>query len=313
MRFNILQLLLWPKDATKRVRVCLEDLTDVPVRVSRAGLPLFQPGATEAAIERLETLRERERQIDRELADYRRRLGRLESLQGSVSEYERTLTRQTSRVRGLGWFREKLGSSTACPVCGSRQESARSELERLGQAAEVLAVQTRSLSGAGGGLARERILTREGIRSLERDLRDVRRQREELENETRENEGAGQRLEEVYRFVGKLEQALETMQEVDADGPLTLRLIEVEGQISEIDERLDEKGRRIREERALATISQLIGHYASFMNLERSDDNINIRKSDLHYPLKGLIRFGPTFYGRLAVAPIGWAITLLRS
>jgi hypothetical protein len=259
----------------------LADLAEIPPAVSRQGLPLFQPGATEAAVRQLEELREREREIDREISDGRRRLSRLESLRESVSSYEKTLARQTSRVRGLGWFQEKLASKAECPVCGTRQDAALREIDRLAQAAEILAIQSRSVGNATGGLEKERIATLERIRELEKSLREVRTQREELEGRSKDGEAAGQRLEEVYRFVGKLEQALLSMQDVDEDSLLSQRLRNIEDQLKALEGRLDEKGKIIREERALEKVSRNLAHYAKFMALERSDDLVKVRPKDL--------------------------------
>lgn len=258
------------------------ELAEIPVLVSAGSLPSLELGATEAAVERLEALRERERQLDRKIGDGRRRLARLESLKMSVSDYDSTLIRQRSRIRGLGWFKEKIGSNKGeCPVCGSREASSVSEIQRLSQAAEVLEIQTRSFGGALEGLEKEKLGTVADVRDLERELRAVRIERLEIEARRQESEGAGQRLEEVYRFVGRLEQALESMRELDADGVLLARLEEVEDGLALLGVRLDEPGRRTREERALERISRNIGYYAKFMSLERSEDIVRLRIRDL--------------------------------
>jgi hypothetical protein len=197
------------------------------------------------------------------------------------------LVRQTSRVRGVGWFQEKLVPHAACPVCGARQEAAKRELEHLSEAAETLSIQSRSMESATTGLERERIKTLASIRNIEADLREARRQREELEVRDEEGRASGQSLEEVYRFVGRLEQALLSMREIDDDSFLVRRLQEIDARLRVLEVELNEVAKISREQFALEKISRVMGHYAEFMGLERSGDLIRLDLRDLTLTFEG--------------------------
>lgn len=259
----------------------LEDLERVPGQVEERGLPLFESGATERAVARLQRLREEERRIDRELGDTKRRLARLQSLRSSVGSYEKSLSRQKGRFIGLGWFKEHISGKSLCPVCGSGSQSAVQELHKISGVAAQLMAQSRSVEGASQNLGREEVELLRLVKDLELKLRELRQERQALEAEHQNLPGGGQRLEEVYRFVGKLEQALENIRHVDEDSELAQQILDLDNELEKLRLELDDNGRKFRLDTALRSISERIGYYARVLQLERSEDVIDLRPDDL--------------------------------
>jgi len=259
---------------------CVQALAPIPDLVStERQLPARAPGSTLAAAQRLEEVRENERRVDRALGEVRIRLQRVRGLRQAVEDFGGAAADQSGRVLGVGWLGRRLRESAACPLCGNEHEGAQARLEQLVEAAEDLAARQRMAGEAPVALQREEQELLVEVRQQEELLGGLRTERRELEAERAR--GGGQVLEEVYRFVGRIEEALGNLSQTEDGSELVNEKEALEARIAELRATVDPRARQRRLDAALQLFSRHASYYAQFLGLERSEDAIDLKLADL--------------------------------
>lgn len=244
-------------------------------------LPLLSKECTDRAAKELAKLGEEEEEGSRELRLKRAELAQIRELLNLASSYGRLLKRDAERLGGIGWFEQRLDLEVACPLCGSENLSASVELERLKKLTATVSKITEGVSRSPAVLDKEvRKLTEECGR-LEEKLNYVRRRRRILEGESKELANRRQMLVEVYRLVGRIEQALDSVRLLGEDSVLVKEANELRARIDEIKRRMDREREAVRRKRVLGKVSGLIKTYASILELERANDQHELRIQDL--------------------------------
>lgn len=260
---------------------CVRDLASIPGRLDQVpAVPARVPGSTLAALERLESVRAQERTVDRELAELRTRYRRVRELGGALREFSEASIDPAGRVQPVGWLRRNLKPTAPCPTCGSEQDLARERLGKLAEAAGELEARRQAARVGPVALEREDRDLALLVRAQEDLLRQLRVERVELEG-ARERDGGGQALHEVYRFVGRVEEALKNLRATEDQGELAGRLRKLRARIADLRRVLDPAAARRRLDAALAGFSRSVTHYAEFLDLERRSDAIALKLSEL--------------------------------
>jgi hypothetical protein len=273
---------LLPQDASRPSSLtdCLRDLAAIPETVSTdTQLPVRTPGSTLAEAQRLEEVRANERSTDRKLGELRIRLQRIRGLQGAVEDFGGAAAGQSGRVLGVGWLAKRLKDGAACPLCGTDHEGAQTKLQQLASAAEDLAHRQRMAGETPVILHREQQELQSEIRNQESILQELRVERRELES--RRAQRGGQSLEEVFRFVGRIEEAIGNITQTEDGSALASEKLVIENRLAELRVILDPRERHRRLGAALQLFSRNAAHYAEFLGLERADDAIDLNLHDL--------------------------------
>ncbi|MCB1055258.1 MAG: DUF3732 domain-containing protein [Acidobacteria bacterium] len=244
-------------------------------------LPSYQAGSTKAASAELLRVRQRDRDLDQQLGDHRRQLVRLEELREQMASYSAAIGRQSGRLDSLGWFKDAVAAEASCPLCNSTTQSAGRELAVLREAAGQLAIELRVVQDTPAVLSKEEVAVLEEIVTIEEELAIVRARRAELERSLAEEAGRRQRLEEVFRFIGRLEQAVSNFTQSEADSELSVELRELRAREGQLRRQVDSTAREAREKAALLSISRGIGGFAEDLELERASDLIELRVRQL--------------------------------
>jgi chromosome segregation ATPase len=244
-------------------------------------LPAYQAGSAETASDELRALRRRDADLDQQLGDLRRQLIRLQDLREEMMRYSASVGRQSGRLDSVGWLQRELRPNAPCPLCKSVTNEAATELALLEEAASQLANELKAVENTPAVLAKEETAVLEEIVSIEDSLRSVRETRAELESSLSKEAGHHQRLEEVFRFIGRLEQAVSNFALSADDSTLALEVKHLQEQHAELRKRLDSSARNARERAALRFVSQQLGRFAGILQLERADDIIELRVRQL--------------------------------
>ncbi|ODS56057.1 MAG: hypothetical protein ABS36_06390 [Acidobacteria bacterium SCN 69-37] len=219
---------------------------------------------TRDALTRLQATRDGELRLDRRVSDLRRKLKRLRSMSASFTQYADVISEQQAMVSGVGWFARRITGANECPICGSESTSAKQALAEL--RAPLAALE--DIAGAARHdrpmVDRDAIATERALYEAERLLMQQRRLRIELE--TAVPKEGGQRLEDVYRFLGNVEHALRTASEPDAG--LTTRIVDLTIELRGVTSDLNEGARREAEKEALKQVGELIADYAKAFGVE---------------------------------------------
>jgi hypothetical protein len=121
-------------------------------------------------------------------------------------------------------------------------------------------------------LEREQADLGRAIRSLEEEIRINRLQRRELEDQSTEAAASRQTTQEVFRFIGRLEQAIRNAEVSDEAGELAAKIDQLQKDLAAVQKRMNKEHRTKKENAALERISLLIGESAKLMELERRNE-----------------------------------------
>lgn len=240
---------------------------------------------TAGVVHRLAALTNQERGLDREIADARRRLRRLRGLRESFADYQSVLVDQHARVASVGWFRRAIKGDGECPLCGASSDVAARTLAALDEPLAELEDLAAATKSARPTLDSELIGLERLLAERERQLLSIRRERQQLE-QARGAEG-GMLLEDVYKFIGSVEQALRLVAGPAID-ELATRLAATKNALRDQLGAIDEKALRDAEARAVEAIAGWTAQFAERLGatadglpeLDRRELNIRFVKSN---------------------------------
>lgn len=257
------------------------ELHEVPDAVRAMDLPDIPEGTSEAAVAELTSLINEEDRLAQEIGLVRRRLGKLDQLSSSVTEYGAMLTEQEDRIRGVGWFAKKLKGTYECPVCEAVHSDGNSHLAELQSLAEDLTSLTASMYQAPAILDRELAELRQELRDSEGAISKTRQKRKFLESQSAELAAQRQRVRQVYLFVGRVEQALANVTASRNVGDIRARVDALGQRIADLKRELDPRSQKDRLNEALESVSARITDYARLLELEHADANIRLNLREL--------------------------------
>ncbi|BCX48583.1 AYP/GTP-binding protein [Haloferula helveola] len=282
-----------PEDGWRLERYLVE-LRKVPDNLKELNLPDVPEGATENAVEVLRRTIATDEEHTRRIGDLRRRLAQLDVLADSVGEFRSELAQQEDRLSGTNWLKKKLAEDCQCPVCGNSNARALDELAQLEDLADEVAKLSRSAAVAPSNLDKEKAEIREELRTLESNLRVVRKKRAELEGQTEQIVKQRQRVRNVYLFAGRVQEALNNIDAAEDGGDKVRELARLNELISVLKRKLDPGVRKRRLMSALESVSRGIESYAKLLMLEHQDENPTLDAKEL--TLKFQSKSGRTDY-----------------
>ncbi len=265
----------WPLD-----KYILE-LQKVPETVRAMDLPDIQEGTGEGAVSELTALVNEEDRLAQEIGSIRRRLGKLDQLSSSVTDYGVALVNQEDRIRGVGWLAEKLQDAHRCPVCAAVHPNGNPRLIELQSLAQEMSSLTTSVHQAPARLHEELAELRQELRNREGAISKIRQKRRFLEGHSAELSAQRQRVRQVYLFVGRVEQALENVSASRNVDELGTKVDALAQRIAELKRELDPRSQRDRLAAAVESVSARIAYYAHLLHLEHADANIRLNIPEL--------------------------------
>lgn len=251
-------------------------LNSIPDYVSRLNLPIIKEGNTERAVDWLQKLKRNEDEVVHEIEARRHKLSKIEKLFVAEKKYESALMIQQQRLEGVNWFSNKLAEKPICPFCGSKNELALKNLKDLLNISTDIINSSRQVKNTFPILDKEINNLKKELRDLEKILKDIRIQRDFLEERSER-----QSLHEIYRFVGRLEQSLKTISEVQSNSDLMDEIKNLKDEIRAIKSQLDPMDEERRLALVVSQISKIIAYYANILQVEREKDPVSIDTTNL--------------------------------
>jgi hypothetical protein len=246
-------------------------LSQVPRTLDEQPFPSPPEGASRRAMRELTRVREEERDVAHAIDDRKRKLGRLQLVRTSTSRFATSAAAQRERVAPVRWFAEHLRTINNCVVCGSDTRAATEEMGRLATIVEDFEHSTAGVEGVEALLDRETAAIEEDLRRLEGRLAEIRRDLGRLDRQSDEIRGSRQELQEVYRFVGRLQQELEKFAAVDASSGLEVRAARLREEAAALRRSINLQESERRLNAAADAISIKIRHYARILRVEHAD------------------------------------------
>jgi uncharacterized Zn finger protein (UPF0148 family) len=259
----------------------LRNLRQLSEHVPSAESLLLSPGTVERAAQELAGIAEQEVFLSRELARLRRRMAQMLRLRSNATEYRQQLDSQQDRLQGVPWFQEYIAGQTSCPVCLSTSATAATQVQALATLTKEVARISTAIAKTPPVVDKELAELRIRSSELEEQLNAVRKQKQTLDGSQKQRDAHRYLQAETFRFIGGLEQALETVTYAQPDSELGQSLARISERIRKIRATLDPQLAKIREETALNQIATKISHYAEHLQLERGRNHIKLDLKEL--------------------------------
>lgn len=243
-------------------------------------LPKYESGASEKVVRLHSELRLNERNLQSEIGIRKIRLSKLENLTSSTTQYKQTVSTQQKRLEPVSWFKAKLNNEF-CPFCESKNEIAQKQIESLENYTKDLEAISNAINTSDVNLDKEMADIRKEILELEEDLNKNRDILREVYEKSIEESNKQQTIEELYKYIGKLEQALENVVSTKIDSSLDLKIKDLQEQIQESQAKLKEIKSQYSLQNILKKISQLISSYATLLDIDRKEDLVELDINNL--------------------------------
>jgi hypothetical protein len=262
----------------------IEYLKDISASPTRRMIRV-EKEATERAVAELNSLADEELEISREIGAQRNQLFKLTNLYKSEKEFHGSLKIQKERLEPVGWLDRLIGEEQTCIFCGSVNNKAHDEMQQLKAHLEKINASSNFIDSSYDILDREIIKRKTRLLDLENSLNLVRNQKELLQIKSDELRKIRQTENEVYRFLGRLEKALEDYALVNEDDTLQSEILELEQKVRRIKIQIDPKRLKQKLNDEIDRVSEGIMRYAKFLGVENPEDpvfldiiNLTLRK-----------------------------------
>ncbi|WP_341282083.1 DUF3732 domain-containing protein [Paenibacillus sp. FSL H8-0537] len=262
----------------------IEYLREIPSSITRRVIEV-ENEATKRAVAELISLADEELEISREIGRQRNQLYKLANLYKSEKQFQESLKIQEERLEPVGWLARLIGEEQACIFCGAVNKKAHEELQHLNEHLQKISASSNYIDNSYDILDREIIKRKTRLSELEGSLNTVRKQKELLQVKSDELRLIRQTENEVYRFLGRLEKALEDYALVNEDDTIQSEISELEKKVKSIKIQIDPKKLKQRLENELKRVSLSIIRYARLLGVENPEDpvlldivNLTLRK-----------------------------------
>lgn len=233
----------------------------------------------DVALQQLQSLREQESIAAAKLADERQRLNEIQRLLNSSEAYGSAIRIQRDRLDIAGWL--KARATTSEDVLVALGDSGRNRLDALTEALASLDVQLRTKPEMSDTFDRERLRLRAEVEKASTVLAQVRQQIALLEQRSAQVRAVTFRQDNIERFVGRLEQALQSF-ERSQDGSTLADEITLLRQQLEVQRAIYNETTVARKmTNALLRVEKFAGEIVPKLDAEWPDEPIRISVPDL--------------------------------
>ena len=251
-------------------------------------IPIYQIGTSEKDVQLQTELNSQERNLQNQIGIRKIRLSKLQSLNTSTTQYKETVITQQKRLEPISWFKEKLNQEY-CPFCESKNEMAQKQIESLEVYSKSLEVISNAVNTKDVNLDKEISDIKSEIKDLETKVNTTRDILREIYKKSSEENNKRQTIEELYKFIGRLEQALENVMSTNIDSTLYNNIEILQKNLQELNDKLREIKARNNQQNILKKISLLISHYISLLDVERPNDPVELDIANLTLKINSTI------------------------
>ena len=255
----------------------LELLRDTTKSTSREARPSLE--SLDASLDRLEELRLKESEAAVELSESRQRYNEIRRLLQSSESFGAAIRVQRDRLRLSEWLRS-LATETSDALVQLTSHG-RQDIDDLCAALEGIEVRIRSHPAMSDTLDKERIRLSSRVEQCIQRLDLVRQEIAVLERESKEAREFVYRSDQIERFLGRLEQALELYDRTDEHASLRQRISDLNRRIEELREGISEREVERRLENALRSIESYASSIVPKLDAEWPDAPIRLIVNDL--------------------------------
>ena len=242
------------------------------------------------AVEELVNLQNEESEVSLELSGLRKRLVEMSTLKESIKQYQGALQLQRDRLKLSEWFLQHHDSKHNCPLCGNFLETATEQLNALFNSLKEIERTAGEFSSVPAAFDREFERVKSDIRTTVEKLQSIKIRKDALERSSDKAKQSKYDSLKVSRFIGNLEQSIQTYVRVGKDSELENEVQELQDHVNELEKELSEGHIKDRTRRALGVVNRNAEKLLPILDSERPNDPISLSIDDLTIKVEGVDR-----------------------
>lgn len=240
----------------------------------------------EVASKEIIELRRQENQLSMELSKYKNRYLEMTQFIESIDEYRKTLAIQIDRLSISKWLSELTSQNEICPFCGSKHNVA-DQMNDLVANLEALEHEAEEIAEIPVAFEREYSLVQGKISELTEKISSIQKRIKIQNNKKDETYNQKYTLENVSRFLGKVQYAEETYRAIGYDGELQNQVSDLKDRIAILQQEINESSIQRRFNAAKKNIELKIMKLLPLLDTERPEDNVEIDHKNLTITVTG--------------------------
>ena len=244
---------------------------------------MFQRGSIDKTTETIRKLRIEEHDMSMRLVELRKNKSEMDKLKSALSEHSGISSLKRDRLKLSEWLLSAHETTNGCPVCGGLLSKKTDDLQLLCNAFHDFEMEAHAAVEIPSAFHREYESIKEDIRQTIDDLSANQMQIQTLEVSSEKRKKERYKRDEALRFVGALENSLNTLEDVQADKGLADEIEELREQVGKLEEDVSEKRIKQKLSSALKKISINISKILPSLDIEEkySDAPCELSITDL--------------------------------
>lgn len=235
--------------------------------------------AVEATLAQLQGLRQRESDAAKALADSRQRLNEMQRLVDSSESYGSAIKIQRDRLNVSGWLQARAGESEDPLVAVSG--AGRDKIHELTGVLAGIEIQLRAQPSLSDAFDKERLRLRKEVDEATGELIGVRQQIAQLEQRSEAVRAETFRQDQIERFIGRLEQALLTLDRSEEGSELSEGIARLQNNLAALRRIYSEAAVNAKKATALQHVQTIAARIIPLLDAEWPEAPIELLTEDL--------------------------------
>ncbi|TVM36099.1 DUF3732 domain-containing protein [Oceanidesulfovibrio marinus] len=252
--------------------------------------PKIDSHLAEALSADLQQLRSKEDEFSFRLSSLKRRVSDMEHLKSSSDSYHKTLQILRDRLFISQWIEDEVRKTKSCPFCESEEATCGDKLETLIRSLRKTENEISMFSEVPSSFDREYATILDELNQTASELKAIQKQIHAVAGESKEKQRALYTITEANRFIGRLEEALETFSNAQDKSALIEEISLLKSEIQKFKNLTSNAKILKRQEHALERISSLSGNYIRQLDTESPENKIELDIKSLTVVIKDEFR-----------------------
>lgn len=260
---------IWPSDADA-LSTDNDYLVSILRDISRSPElePVVSEDSIDCTIETIKELRIKEHDLSTLLAEHGKSKGELDKLKAALTQHSNVSSLKRDRLKLSEWLSTANKNENECPICGNMFSSEANDLQMLCDAFHYFEIEAHAAIEMPSAFHREYENLKEDIRESIENLNAIQTQIQALEISSEKRRKERYRRDEALRFIGALENSLNTLEDVQTDGGLFEEIEQLRIQAGELENEVSEQKIGQRLKAALKRISLSISSILPTLDIE---------------------------------------------
>ena len=231
-------------------------------------------------------LRKEEEKKSKELFEIQHRYLEMQDLLSTSKEYESSLETQRERLEISKWLTKKIDNEKKCPICGNNYVSTIQKLTDLSENINKINSKKKKIDAIPIVFERELQQVDKERQKVSNELEELRKRIGEKFDYINEVNDTKYTLISMSRFLGKLENAVQTYKRIGKDSKLQEEITKLEEEVYILRKNVNQNEINRRIENALEKIQAIAEKLIPMFDIERPNDKIQFLIKDLTIKVK---------------------------